>query len=231
MLGQWKLFAAGLAAVVIASLFPQTSFAFEQTIKGTGIPRSERDCLESLPQFKSRLTRLGLNVASPMSCEEVLGENDAYSPAFVLKSTRNLTAITAAGQLYGSRESCNKTLAWMVRNVADANEAIVEAGCVEVSVVDQYEDEMRDGQFQPMVILLRDKGPAVAAPLAARSKSATAPKQAPRAVAQRSRQAEPAINGPRGIIPEPVNVRRPARSHIDVDCKISSNGALCTGRR
>ncbi|MBI3543240.1 MAG: hypothetical protein HY075_08220 [Deltaproteobacteria bacterium] len=145
--------AAAMAAVAVAAEAPAQAHA----VKGTGLYRTEQDCVRALPAFNRRLERLGLRLTKATECEEVQGEFDAYAPSFEVESDTPMVAETALAGLMPDEKSCNESLRALTRVVADKDEKILEASCVPVTVVDQEEDEMRSGQFQPMVILLKSK--------------------------------------------------------------------------
>lgn len=156
MLSQMMLKAVA-AAVIFGSLFLPTQAQAANVVKGTGIYRTEQECVASVPAFNRRLVKLGLRLTKPTECEEVLGEMEAYAPTFHAESDLPLVAVTAVASIFPNELACEQNLKAMLRVVADDNETVVEASCVPVAVVEQEEDEMRTGQFQPMVFLLKNK--------------------------------------------------------------------------
>lgn len=145
-----------LVAVLATTLNSSVSYA-AASVKGTGVYRSERDCLRQLPAFNRKLQAMGLTLTKATECEEVLGQEDAYAPAFEGVADRELAAETAVAGIFESREGCETNLRAMLSVVAGENEAIIESACVPVSIVDQESDELRTGQFQPMVVLLKTR--------------------------------------------------------------------------
>ncbi|MBI3556931.1 MAG: hypothetical protein HY074_11760 [Deltaproteobacteria bacterium] len=135
----------------------QAKAAGTHAVKGTGIYRTERECTSQLPAFNRRLAKLGLRLTKATECEEVQGEIEAFAPAFEAESDIPMSAMTAVASIFENEKVCRAQLDALLGVVAEKNEVVVEAACVPVAVAEQEEDEVKIGQFQPMVVLLKNK--------------------------------------------------------------------------
>lgn len=158
-----QLLRAGAAAIIIMSPFVSPyswSWAEDQApevVKGTGIYRSADDCLKSIPPLGRKLGKAGLKLTKPIECQEVAGEPESFEPVFEATSALNIEVETAIGSYVENIDACQINLKAMLHIVADKSERIIDAQCIPVSISDFESGELKTGQFQPMVLLIKYK--------------------------------------------------------------------------